>query len=164
MSKEDLHRTNTQLTNELKRLREQMVEMEREKQAVVEECRSMEVRLHEWTEHVWPPAVFGAALTLACCCAVWGEASQGDDGGGQHPGVRLQLPAAVAPKQDPGCWGTMRLSWAHLCHQRRLITQNMHLQNSNRWVWPKVEQRSIMENEQILDVVIVYKGVDSSCY
>lgn len=70
MSKEDLHRTNTQLTNELKRLREQMVEMEREKQAVVEECRSMEVRLHEWTEHVWPPAVFGAALTLACCCAV----------------------------------------------------------------------------------------------
>ncbi|XP_020563578.1 uncharacterized protein LOC101161662 isoform X2 [Oryzias latipes] len=50
VSKEDLHRTNTQLTNELKRLREQMVEMEREKQAVVEECRSMEFEVKQARE------------------------------------------------------------------------------------------------------------------
>ncbi|XP_024124297.1 myosin-13 isoform X4 [Oryzias melastigma] len=50
VSKEDLHRTNTQLTNELKRLREQMIDMEREKQAVVEQCRSMEFEVKQARE------------------------------------------------------------------------------------------------------------------
>ncbi|RVE65442.1 hypothetical protein OJAV_G00116490 [Oryzias javanicus] len=50
VGKEDLHRTNTQLTNELKRLREQMIELEREKQAVVEQCRSMEFEVKQARE------------------------------------------------------------------------------------------------------------------
>lgn len=43
VNNEDLLRTNTQLNNELKRLREQMIEMERENQSVGERFREMEV-------------------------------------------------------------------------------------------------------------------------
>lgn len=45
VNNEDLLRTNTQLNNELKRLREQMIEMERENQSVGERFREMEVWL-----------------------------------------------------------------------------------------------------------------------
>lgn len=43
VNKEDLLRTNTQFTNEIKRMREQMIEMEREKQSMDERYREMEV-------------------------------------------------------------------------------------------------------------------------
>lgn len=43
VNNEDLLRTNTQLTNELKRMREQMIEMERESQSMGERFREMEV-------------------------------------------------------------------------------------------------------------------------
>ena len=43
VNNEDLLRTNTQMSNELKRMREQMIEMEREKQAIAERSREMEV-------------------------------------------------------------------------------------------------------------------------
>lgn len=44
VNNEDLLRTNTQLTNELKKMREQMIEIDRESQTVAERCREMEVR------------------------------------------------------------------------------------------------------------------------
>lgn len=43
VNNEDLLRTNTQLNNELKRTREQMIEMERENQSLAERFREMEV-------------------------------------------------------------------------------------------------------------------------
>lgn len=43
VNNEDLLRTNTQMSNELKRMREQMIEMERENQAMGERSREMEV-------------------------------------------------------------------------------------------------------------------------
>ncbi|XP_035524339.1 cingulin-like protein 1 [Morone saxatilis] len=47
VNNEDLLRTNTQLTNELKRMREQMIEMEREKQSMGEKVREMEIEVKE---------------------------------------------------------------------------------------------------------------------
>ncbi|XP_051267924.1 cingulin-like protein 1 isoform X2 [Dicentrarchus labrax] len=47
VNNEDLLRTNTQLTNELKRMREQMIEMEREKQSIGERVREMEIEVKE---------------------------------------------------------------------------------------------------------------------
>ncbi|XP_023268417.1 cingulin-like protein 1 [Seriola lalandi dorsalis] len=47
VNKEDLLRTNTQLTNELKRMREQMVEIEREKQSMGERFREMEIEVKQ---------------------------------------------------------------------------------------------------------------------
>lgn len=44
VNNEDLLRTNTQLSNEMKRMREQMLEMERENQSLAEKYREMEVR------------------------------------------------------------------------------------------------------------------------
>lgn len=43
VNNEDLLRTNAQMNNEMKRMREQMIEMERENQAMGERCREMEV-------------------------------------------------------------------------------------------------------------------------
>ena len=43
VNNEDLLRTNTQLANEMKRMREQMIEMEREHQSTGEKYREMEV-------------------------------------------------------------------------------------------------------------------------
>lgn len=43
VNNEDLLRTNTQLTIEMKRMREQMLEMERESQSMGERYREMEV-------------------------------------------------------------------------------------------------------------------------
>lgn len=43
VNNEDLLRTNTQLNNEMKRLREQMIEIDRESQARAERIREMEV-------------------------------------------------------------------------------------------------------------------------
>lgn len=45
VNKEDLLRTNTQFTNEIKRMREQMIEMEREKQSMDERYREMEMEV-----------------------------------------------------------------------------------------------------------------------
>lgn len=46
-------------------------------------------------------------MTLGFSCADRSEAGPGHDGGGQHSGVRLQLPPAVTEKQDPGRRGTL---------------------------------------------------------
>lgn len=43
VNNEDLLRTNSQLNNELKRMREQMIEMDRESRSVGEKFREMEV-------------------------------------------------------------------------------------------------------------------------
>lgn len=43
VNNEDLLRTNSQLTNEMKRMREQMIEMERENQSMGGRHREMEV-------------------------------------------------------------------------------------------------------------------------
>lgn len=43
MNNEDLLRTNTQLSNEMRRMREQMIEMERSNQSMAERFREMEV-------------------------------------------------------------------------------------------------------------------------
>uniref|UniRef100_A0A671VMR5 Myosin tail domain-containing protein n=1 Tax=Sparus aurata TaxID=8175 RepID=A0A671VMR5_SPAAU len=45
VNNEDLLRTNTQLTNEMKRMREQMIEMEREIQTMGEKYRAMEIEV-----------------------------------------------------------------------------------------------------------------------
>ncbi|XP_077353894.1 uncharacterized protein LOC144002483 isoform X4 [Festucalex cinctus] len=45
VNNEDLLRTNTQLSNEMKRMREQMIEMERTHQVVVEKQREMEIEV-----------------------------------------------------------------------------------------------------------------------
>lgn len=50
VNNEDLLRTNTQLTNEIKKMREQMIEMEREKQSLSERCRTMEIEVKEARE------------------------------------------------------------------------------------------------------------------
>uniref|UniRef100_A0A8D3BUX0 Myosin tail domain-containing protein n=1 Tax=Scophthalmus maximus TaxID=52904 RepID=A0A8D3BUX0_SCOMX len=50
VNNEDLLRTNTQLTNEMKRMREQMVEMERESQTMSEKFREMEIEVREARE------------------------------------------------------------------------------------------------------------------
>ncbi|KAM8743835.1 uncharacterized protein AB9X84_018043 isoform 2-T2 [Acanthopagrus schlegelii] len=47
VNNEDLLRTNTQLTNEMKRMREQMIEMEREIQTMGEKYRAMEIEVKE---------------------------------------------------------------------------------------------------------------------
>ncbi|XP_040013965.1 uncharacterized protein LOC120806664 [Xiphias gladius] len=47
VNNEDLLRTNTQLTNELKRMREQMIEMEKENQCIGERYRDMEIEVKE---------------------------------------------------------------------------------------------------------------------
>ncbi|XP_073334758.1 uncharacterized protein [Pagrus major] len=47
VNNEDLLRTNTQLTNEMKRMREQMIEMEREIQSAGEKYRAMEIEVKE---------------------------------------------------------------------------------------------------------------------
>lgn len=53
VNNEDLLRTNTQMTNEIKRLREQIAEMEREHQSVGERYRAMEVRCtDEWIDKI----------------------------------------------------------------------------------------------------------------
>ncbi|XP_062269177.1 cingulin-like [Platichthys flesus] len=50
VNNEDLLRTNTQLTNEMKRMREQMIEMERENQTMGEKYREMEVEVRQARE------------------------------------------------------------------------------------------------------------------
>lgn len=50
VNNEDLLRTNTQLTNEMKRMREQMIEMEREIQTMGEKYRAMEVCVAGWMD------------------------------------------------------------------------------------------------------------------
>ncbi|TKS84127.1 Cingulin-like protein 1 [Collichthys lucidus] len=50
VNNEDLLRTNTQLTNELKRMREQMIEMDREHQSMAEKYREMEMEVKEARE------------------------------------------------------------------------------------------------------------------
>ncbi|XP_032396234.1 myosin-16 [Etheostoma spectabile] len=47
VNNEDLLRTNTQLTNEMKRMREQMIEMERESQSMGERYREMEIEVKQ---------------------------------------------------------------------------------------------------------------------
>ncbi|XP_072310781.1 uncharacterized protein [Eucyclogobius newberryi] len=47
VNNEDLLRTNTQLTNEIKRTREQMLDMEKENQAMAERCREMEIEVKQ---------------------------------------------------------------------------------------------------------------------
>lgn len=47
VNNEDLLRTNAQLNNELKRTREQMIEMEKESQGLRERCREMEIEVKE---------------------------------------------------------------------------------------------------------------------
>ncbi|XP_029299857.1 cingulin-like protein 1 isoform X1 [Cottoperca gobio] len=47
VNNEDLLRTNTQLTNEMKRMREQMIEMERENQSMCERHREMEIEVKQ---------------------------------------------------------------------------------------------------------------------
>ncbi|XP_060933830.1 uncharacterized protein LOC133010310 [Limanda limanda] len=47
VNNEDLLRTNTQLTNEMKRMREQMIEMERESQSTGEKYREMEIEVRQ---------------------------------------------------------------------------------------------------------------------
>ncbi|XP_054878210.1 paramyosin isoform X4 [Poeciliopsis prolifica] len=50
VNNEDLLRTNTQLNNELKRIREQMIEMDKESQGLREKCREMEIEVKETRE------------------------------------------------------------------------------------------------------------------
>ncbi|KAE8284799.1 hypothetical protein D5F01_LYC16234 [Larimichthys crocea] len=50
VNNEDLLRTNTQLTNELKRMREQMIEMDREHQSMAEKYREMEIEVKDARE------------------------------------------------------------------------------------------------------------------
>ncbi|XP_041667071.1 uncharacterized protein LOC121525252 [Cheilinus undulatus] len=50
VTNEDLLRTNTQLNNEMKRLREQMIEIDREKQSIAERFRAMEIEVKEARE------------------------------------------------------------------------------------------------------------------
>lgn len=50
VNNEDLLRTNTQLTNELKKMREQMIEIDRESQTVAERCREMEIEVKQARE------------------------------------------------------------------------------------------------------------------
>ncbi|XP_029024580.1 cingulin-like protein 1 isoform X2 [Betta splendens] len=47
VNKEDLLRTNTQLNNELKRTKEEMIHMEHERQMFAERCREMEMEVKE---------------------------------------------------------------------------------------------------------------------
>ncbi|KAG7235615.1 hypothetical protein INR49_002425, partial [Caranx melampygus] len=47
VNREDLLRTNSQLNNELKRMREQMIEMERQSQAMGEKYREMEIEVKQ---------------------------------------------------------------------------------------------------------------------
>uniref|UniRef100_A0A3Q1B252 Myosin tail domain-containing protein n=1 Tax=Amphiprion ocellaris TaxID=80972 RepID=A0A3Q1B252_AMPOC len=47
VNNEDLLRTNAQLNNEMKRLREQMIEMDRESQSMGERCREMEIEVKQ---------------------------------------------------------------------------------------------------------------------
>uniref|UniRef100_A0A665W8H1 Uncharacterized LOC115052331 n=1 Tax=Echeneis naucrates TaxID=173247 RepID=A0A665W8H1_ECHNA len=47
VNKEDLLRTNSQLNNEMKRMREQMIELEREKQTMGEKFREMEIEVKQ---------------------------------------------------------------------------------------------------------------------
>uniref|UniRef100_A0A673BEV4 Myosin tail domain-containing protein n=1 Tax=Sphaeramia orbicularis TaxID=375764 RepID=A0A673BEV4_9TELE len=47
VNNEDLLRTNTQLNNELKRMREQMIEMDREQQSMAEKYREMEIEVKQ---------------------------------------------------------------------------------------------------------------------
>ncbi|XP_068191513.1 myosin-11 [Antennarius striatus] len=47
VNNEDLLRTNSQLTNEMKRMREQMIEMDRENQSLSDRCREMEMEVKE---------------------------------------------------------------------------------------------------------------------
>ncbi|KAF3702328.1 Cingulin-like protein 1 Junction-associated coiled-coil protein Paracingulin [Channa argus] len=47
VNNEDLLRTNTQLNNEMKVMREKMIEMERENQSLGERCRTMEIEVKE---------------------------------------------------------------------------------------------------------------------
>uniref|UniRef100_A0A8C6UY18 Myosin tail domain-containing protein n=1 Tax=Neogobius melanostomus TaxID=47308 RepID=A0A8C6UY18_9GOBI len=50
VNNEDLLRTNTQLTHEIKRMREQMLEMDKESQTVAERCREMEIEVKQARE------------------------------------------------------------------------------------------------------------------
>lgn len=50
VNNEDLLRTNTQLTNEMRRMREQMIEMERANQSVQDKFRAMEVQADPWMD------------------------------------------------------------------------------------------------------------------
>ncbi|KAM4720610.1 uncharacterized protein FYW61_015965 [Anableps anableps] len=50
VNNEDLLRTNAQLNNELKRTREQMIEIEKESQGLREKCRQMEIEVKEARE------------------------------------------------------------------------------------------------------------------
>lgn len=105
VNNEDLLRTNTQLTNEMKRMREQMIEMEREIQTMGEKYRAMEVCVAGWMDgwmHGTVVVHVFARLTVSLFCADRGEGGPGRYGGGQHSGVRLQFPPAVPSKQDPG--------------------------------------------------------------
>lgn len=70
VNNEDLLRTNAQLNNEMKRLREQMIEIDRESQARAERIREMEVceRLNgpmNGRAGVWRSRRFNPLL----CCA-----------------------------------------------------------------------------------------------
>ncbi|MEQ2245667.1 hypothetical protein ILYODFUR_030333, partial [Ilyodon furcidens] len=50
VNNEDLLRTNAQLNNEMKKMREQMIEMDKESQALRERCREMEIEVTEARE------------------------------------------------------------------------------------------------------------------
>uniref|UniRef100_A0A8C5HDK4 Cingulin-like protein 1 n=1 Tax=Gouania willdenowi TaxID=441366 RepID=A0A8C5HDK4_GOUWI len=50
VNNEDLLRTNTQLSNEMKRMREQMIDMDRENQAMADRCRDLEIEVKEARE------------------------------------------------------------------------------------------------------------------
>lgn len=50
VNNEDLLRSNTQLANEMKRMSDRMMELERESQVMGERYRSMEVRAHVWID------------------------------------------------------------------------------------------------------------------
>lgn len=105
VNNEDLLRTNAQLNNEMKRLREQMIEIDRERQVRDEKIREMEVRTCGSATVRHPHRFQRRDSNLGLCVrdAGRGEGGPEHDGGGQQPGVRLQLPAAVPQKQDPGC-------------------------------------------------------------
>lgn len=62
VNNEDLLRTNTQLTNELKRMKEQMIEMERESQTMGEKYREMEV----WCVDGWTGMMIVKLCTRFC--------------------------------------------------------------------------------------------------
>lgn len=74
VNNEDLLRTNAQLNNEMKRLREQMIEIDRERQVRDEKIREMEVRTCK-SATVRHPKRRGSNLGL-CVCATQMEVKE----------------------------------------------------------------------------------------